>query len=339
MGEDIRAGGTGEGARKSVLIVRCMLPDGNDDGRAIDRIGGVDARGKPWHLPLDEAVALARRGVTFVVQGPGRSTHRGPARTVPLLVVTNEWGTEFLRAEGGKGLRLGDLPRCTHRTHTPPETDDGPLSRGCREALAYLRKHCPELVPERLSPGEEAEPVPLERKQFGELVVAAAAEHAWRAIGFVGDEKDAPRVVVWRDGTDALAVLLDTVKVETETGVVTVSVEVACDELPARGDHRARVWVDLVVGTPERPTGLMVAASPPRGPEIVTERWADALTAFAWQAMIDVSAAMGAVLGHDDDGTALAPGQWSATRAGLSLGVQARHPFDRIGLETVGRLR
>ncbi|MGM7669052.1 hypothetical protein [Microbacterium sp. A93] len=332
MGDDFGAGGLGDGVTTTSLIVRCRVPDGSDDGRAIDSIGGIDARGRQWHLPLAEAVALARSGLRFVLQGPPPLTHSGPPLYVPLLVAVNERGTAYLRAEAGKGLRLADLPQCTHRYHAPPELDDGPLSRGCREAVEYLRTHCPDVLPTPLAPGEESAPVPLEKKRMSALIQAAAAQSAWRSVGFRGDEQDAPHAVLWRDGPDALLVLLDTVRVDTAEGVVTVSVEVACDELPARGGHRARVWVDLVVGTVERPTGAMLAATPPRGPDVVTQRWADALTAFAWRALIDVSAAMGSTLGHDEDGAALVPSRWFATSGGFSLGVQARHTFDRMGL-------
>jgi hypothetical protein len=337
MGDGNRAGGTGEGARTATLLVRCRASDGDDENRAIDTIGGIDERGAEWHLPLAEAVRLADRGrVRFVLRGPARGVLKrvqtGPL--VPLEVATSSRGTRYLRADAGRGARLGDLPECTHRIKTPPAFDETPLDKGCREAVAYLREHCPHLLPDNVEPGGQTEPVPVDTKRISNLVQLAAEQVGARAAGVPAGDPDAPTSVLWRDGVDALLVLLDTVKVKTEDGVVTVSVDVACDELGRKG--RDTVSVDLVVGTPDRPTGMLVAAPRPRGPLIVTERWADSLVAFAWQAMIDASAGLGAALGHDEDGVPLVPNRWAATTDGISLGAQARHPIDRLGIGGTG---
>ena len=337
MGDDFRAGGIREGARTPILIVRCRASDGPDEGRAIDTIGGVDERGAEWHLPLADAVRLADRGrARFVLRAPARGA---PTRVqtgvlVALEVATSARGTRYLRADAGRGARLGDLPECTHRIKTPPVFDETPLDRGCREAVAYLREHCPQLLPGNVEPGGQTEPVPIATKRISNLVQLAAEQLGARAAGIPAGDDEAPQAVLWRDGVDALLVLLDTVKVKTDDGVVTVSVDVACDELGRKG--RDTVSVDLVVGTPERPTGMLVAAPQPRGPLVVTERWSDALVAFAWRAMIDASAGLGAALGHDEDGVPLVPNRWAATKAGISLGAQARHPLDRLGIGGTG---
>ena len=109
-----------------------------------------------------------------------------------------------------------------------------------------------------------------------------------------------------------------------------IAVDVACDELrAARRKPQARVEIDLVVGTDERPAGLLAAATTPRGPAVVVDRWADALVAFAWQALLDTAAALSAAAGADVDGTPLIPTRWSASKKGIAVGPQARHPFDR----------
>lgn len=338
MGDSGRAGGTGDGARTPTLMVRCRVPDGADQGRATDMIGGVDERGAQWHLPLEDAVKLADAGrVRFVLAGPlgAALTHVGPAPLVLLEVATSSRGTRYLRADAGHGARLGDLPICTHRVRIPPTIVDRPLDRGCREAVAYLREHCPKLLPDRLEPGAQTDLVPIGVKRISTLVQLAAAQQGATGLG-AGTGEDTARAALWRDGADSLLVLLDTVKVVTGDGVVTVSVDVACDELGKRG--RDTVAVDLVVGTPDRPTGMLVAAPRPRGPVVVVQRWADSLIAFAWQAMIDATTALGAALGHDEDGAALVPNRWAATRQGLTLGAQARRPLDRVGLGGLGRI-
>ncbi len=315
-----------------MFVVRCRVPDGHDGDRTTDLIGGVDVRGAEWHLPVRDAAKLVLAGrAVFVLRAPARHvTHRvrtGPL--VPLEVATSARDRRYLRAEGGHGVRLADLPRCTHRIHTPPVLDS-PLDEGCRKAIEYLREHCPELIPTRVEPGVQTEPIPVDTKRVGALVQLAAAQAGARAAGLSRYAADTPPAVLWRDGVDALLVLLDTVSVETGDGLVTVSVEVACDQLGRRG--RARVFVDLVVGTPDRPTGMLVAAPRPRGPLVVVDRWGDALIAFAWQAMIDTATGLGAALGRDEDDAPLLPNRWAATDAGLELGAQARHPFDAVGV-------
>ncbi len=104
----------------------------------------------------------------------------------------------------------------------------------------------------------------------------------------------------------------------------------ACDEaVSATGELRSHVDVDVVVGTAERPTGLLAAAPMPRGPSVVVDRWQDALVALAWQALLDAAAGLSAAAGRDPDGAALVPTSWSVSRRGLAIGAQARHPFDR----------
>lgn len=319
-------------ARAPMFVVRCRVPDGDDGDRTTDLIGGIDVRGAEWHLPVRDAARLVRQGrAVFALRAPARrQTHRvttGPL--VPLEVATSARGRPYLRADGGHGARLADLPHCTHRIHTPPVLDS-PLDEGCRKAIEYLREHCPDLIPTRVEPGDQTAPIPVDTQRVGTLVQLAAVQAGARAAGLSRYEADDPPAVLWRDGIDALLVLLDTVSVHTADGLVTVAVEVACDQLGRRG--RARVFVDLVVGTPDRPTGMLVAAPRPRGPLVVVDRWGDALIAFAWQAMINTAAGLGAALGHDEDDAPLLPNQWAATPAGLQLGAQARHPFDAVGV-------
>jgi hypothetical protein len=88
------------------------------------------------------------------------------------------------------------------------------------------------------------------------------------------------------------------------------------------------------MGTADRPAGLFAAApSRPDGPAVVTERWADALTALAWRALLDAVAGVAAAAGRDTDGSPLIPAAIAATANGLMVQTQARHPFDRVPAE------
>ena len=210
----------------------------------------------------------------------------------------------------------------------PPPDDD--LQAECRRHLEFLRKNCPGLLPPGpVKPGTPVEPLPVTAEQATGLVRAAVKD---AAAGAVGRRPTDPPLdaVVWRDGADSLLVLLDSVRLSTAEGVVTVGVDVACDQLLAgSGEPRAHVEIDLVVGTEKRPTGLLAAATTPAGPAVLVDRWADALVALAWQALLDSAAALSASAGADTDGTPLVPTHWSASQAGIAVGPQARHPFDR----------
>ena len=204
------------------------------------------------------------------------------------------------------------------------------LEAECRRHLEFLRKNCPGLLPlGPVGPGTPVEPLPVPVKRGTSLVRAAVKDAAAAALG--RRPSDPPLdAVVWTDGADSLLVLLDSVRLSTAEGVVTVSIEVACDQLRVgRRKPQARVEIDLVVGTKERPTGLLAAATTPRGPAVVVDRWADALVALAWQALLDTAAALSAEAGTDVDGTPLVPTRWSASKEGIAVGPQARHPFDR----------
>lgn len=317
-----------------VLFVECVVP--GEDDRTPRQVGGTDAAGREWHLPLATAVGLVRRGVRFAVR-------RG-SRTFDVEVVEAEHGAGLGTVAGGP--ELAGLPHCTHRRFTPPDPvpDEPPvevdeqsaLFRNCREALAFIRKNCPQLLPRRLEPGEISDPLPVDPKRATLLLGVAARQSLALATGrATGSERTLPRAVVWTDGGDELLVLLDSIAVETDDGIVTVGVDVACDELATDRSPSTRILVDLVVGTAERPTGVLAAAPPPRGHPLIVARWGDALVALAWQALLDASSALAAAAGADDAGVPLVPFSWSADRTGLHVAPRARHLGDRLAAQAV----
>jgi hypothetical protein len=212
----------------------------------------------------------------------------------------------------------------------PPPGSSYHLDAACRRYLAYIRKNCPGLLPdETVKPGVPVEPIPVGAEQATVLVRTAARQAVARQSGRRGDAP-LPDAVVWTDGPDALLVLLDSITLTSGDGLVTVGVDVCCDQArAATGAPRVRCEVDLVVGTEQRPTGLLVAATTPRGPAVIVARWSDALVALAWQALLDTAAALSAATGRDVDGSGLIPSRWTASPAGLTIGPPARHPFDR----------
>jgi hypothetical protein len=120
---------------------------------------------------------------------------------------------------------------------------------------------------------------------------------ARRALG-VASRRAKVTAVVWRDGGDELAVDPAGATVATSAGAVVVTFPVACDQTGA-----ARAQVTFVVGAPDRPAGLYAATDGrPRGPAVVVERWADALTALAWSAVLELLDSVSAALGRDEHG-------------------------------------
>ncbi|GAB3588921.1 hypothetical protein GCM10027446_00010 [Angustibacter peucedani] len=220
---------------------------------------------------------------------------------------------------------------------------DDELDKACRAHLDFLRKRCPHLLPRGpLEPGQVSDPLPLDVGRAGEVLQVAVqqvtADALARESGDRRARRDLPRAVVWTQGADSLLVLLDTLRVSTGDGVVTVAVDVSCDELvKLTQERRTTVEVDLVVGTEKRPAGLLAAATTPRGPALVVSRWGDALVALAWQGLLDASAGIAAASGSDTDGAPLVPTTWTASANGLQIGPQARHPFDRHPVGASGR--
>lgn len=133
---------------------------------------------------------------------------------------------------------------------------------------------------------------------------------------------DAPPVVVWQSGGSELLVALDKVAVSCMPGMMTVSMTVSCDELPAP----VVVNVPFAVGTPDAPAGLIMSTfAEIVGPDVIARRWSDAVISFAWSAVVDLAEQLCASLGTDSRGLALVPGAVGASRAVLVVQAMARH--------------
>jgi hypothetical protein len=75
---------------------------------------------------------------------------------------------------------------------------------------------------------------------------------------------------------------------------------------------------------------LLAAAADPRGPLVVVRRWGDALTALAWQAVLNSIGGVTAAAGSDLDGAPLIPAALTASASGFAVLGQARHEIDRV---------
>ncbi|HWU23501.1 MAG TPA: hypothetical protein VN088_18325 [Nocardioides sp.] len=92
--------------------------------------------------------------------------------------------------------------------------------------------------------------------------------------------------VVWVSGADELLVHTDSLRLTAATGVLQATVRVECDQLR----EPAPVTVSFATGSDGVPRGLRMATyDVPHGPPEVVHRWADAITAFAWESVITLA--------------------------------------------------
>jgi hypothetical protein len=182
----------------------------------------------------------------------------------------------------------------------------------CRLLLATVRKYCPEVIPgEPVAPGEVTPPIDVVTEKLQDLVLAA--------VGV--DDKRKRHQVVWEQAGSELLVHLKRTRVAVLDGLVLVGLTVESAET-----GRTEVTVPFAVGRTDRLAGMVVTTEPvPRGPEVIIDRWGEAITAAAWQILLDVVATLCARIGVDTTGTPLLPGAIVASKGSLRVVPQARH--------------
>lgn len=196
-----------------------------------------------------------------------------------------------------------------------PIAGETELEQQCRRLLALLREHCPDLIPVGpVPPGEVTPPVDVDTEQLGRLLLTAA--------GGTGPRRRDREV--WEQAGSELLVHHGRTRVALLDGLILIGVGVE-----TRETGRTEVTVPFAVGRPGRLAGMVVATEPaPRGSTIITDRWGDAILAYAWRLLMDVVATLCARIGVDTGGRALLPGAIVATRGGLRVIPQAPHAFE-----------
>jgi hypothetical protein len=148
-------------------------------------------------------------------------------------------------------------------------------------------------------------------------------------IRFVADvPAGSSPIVVWTEGSSELWVDISTVSLTAAPGLLRVSIKVGCDQLQAP----AVITVPFGVGTEQAPTGLVMSSLDRLdGPSIVTDRWTPALTAFAWEAVLELASRLCAQLGNDASGHALIPGSIGAGASTVLIQPMSRNDLTRLG--------
>jgi hypothetical protein len=155
---------------------------------------------------------------------------------------------------------------------------------------------------------------------------------ARRAAGFFRPTQRTE--VVWVEGDSELAVGLDGMRLQFDTGLIALALRVRCDQT---GD--AEVRVNFACGEPNRPAGLYAAVQRrPQGPELIVATWGDAIVAFAWQCLLELVSGLANATGKDQRGNLLVPVEMVATPRRLEIVPMARHRFSGFsGLTATGR--
>jgi hypothetical protein len=169
--------------------------------------------------------------------------------------------------------------------------------------------------PKPLPAGTVGTAIPIVKQAFQQLFLAAATQNNSGAI-------------VWTQDGNELVVNTGKVTVDLDDGLVLVTIPVSCDQ-----STDATVQVPFAVGGATQPAGLVAATEErPRGPAVIVDVWAEALTAFAWRELLTVLMRIAAQAGVDEDGAGLVPIALTATKDAVTMLPIARHTFDRVQL-------
>ena len=164
----------------------------------------------------------------------------------------------------------------------------------------------------------------------GLTIKAATATRLLRGIiRFVADvSAGTSSVIVWEADGSELWVDIATTTMACAPALVRVSVTVGCDQLA----EPAVVTIPFGVGSPDAPTGLVMSTlNRLDGPPVVVDRWTPALTAFAWEAVLELARRLCAELGTDKGGRPLVPGSIAAGASTLLIQPMSRHDLSALG--------
>lgn len=166
-------------------------------------------------------------------------------------------------------------------------------------------------------------------KRVVEVPQEAAQKLLTSIIRFVVDVPAGANLhVVWQLGGAELSVDAGSTTITCTEGLVTITVTVDCDQL----DKPFPVPIPLAVGRPEAAAGLVMSTyERVVAPDLIADLWSGPLTAFAWEALLELARRLCADVGTDAQGRALVPGAIAAGPDVLLLQPMARHDLSAIG--------
>jgi hypothetical protein len=173
----------------------------------------------------------------------------------------------------------------------------------------------------------------LEPGQVPKQSLAIPADEAQRVlrgiIRFVVDiAAETSTVLVWQRDDSELWVDVATVTMTCAEGLVRVGVKVGCDQL----DPPMVMTVPIGVGTAEAPSGLVMSTVDRLdGPDLIVTHWSEAITAFAWEALLELARRLCAEMGRDGSGLPLIPGAIGAAKGVLLIQPMSRNDLSKLG--------
>jgi hypothetical protein len=170
-----------------------------------------------------------------------------------------------------------------------------------------------------LAPGTTPKPLTVPQAQANKLLGSIV-----RVVADI--PRGASPEVVWTQGSDELLVDTRSIGLVCTNGLVRVSLAVDCDQLATP----AKVTVPLAVGSPAQPNGLIMSSfTRIDAPGEIVHIWSEAITAFAWEALLELAAQLCAEVGKDGRGRPLIPVDISASNKHLIVTPMARHDVTR----------
>jgi hypothetical protein len=192
-----------------------------------------------------------------------------------------------------------------------PAAGKGKKSANLVDVTQFVRKFT------HLKPGELGLKFVISAESARELLPAAARQ----AAGYVWPTQDTE--TLWVQGGNELAVALNRVGLQVAEGLVTLQLQVRCDQTGP-----AAVQVPFVCGSEKQPTGLYTATPRlPNGPQMIVQLWGEALVAFAWHCLLNLVCGAASATGKDLRGNVLVPVDLAASERGLAVQTMARHHF------------
>lgn len=170
-----------------------------------------------------------------------------------------------------------------------------------------------------VSPGATAQSsVTIDAAQF-QLSMISALSAPYAAAG-----ASPPAEVAWFDYDGEVTVNLAATTVALLDGLILVALALQSDQTGA-----GQVIVPLSVGTQANPTGMLIGTeNRPRGLLALVDRWGEAATAAAWNALLDVAQTLARQAGADANGAPFIPVSITAATTGFTVLPQARQAMD-----------
>ena len=217
--------------------------------------------------------------------------------------MSESYAPEFLAWWGQQG------PQAVARAQPAP--GKGRASANRIDVTPIVRKFT------RLKPGELGLNFVISPESARQLLPAAARQ----AAGYVWPTEDTE--TLWVQGGNELAVALNRIGLRVSEGLVTLVLQVRCDQTGP-----VSVPVPFVCGSARQPAGLYTATPrQPNAPPVIMQLWSEPLVAFAWHCLLILVSGAASATGKDLRGNVLVPVNLAVSSNGLEVQTMARHHF------------